>query len=203
MAISGVAHSGILDSVSRADVIRSTFPKSVRADLDAVLEVLPPGPNYERTSGPDVSVSGERFALLNRLYAPEPDLAVDIELAPKQRLILTCLYTRHHNGFVRERHLEAVGGSEPWLPVFTLQLIGEYVIEIGKSALDRIDAIPRDVYRDFADENPDFMRVIRNRVVSYSRSYPGAFVEYPGYLFLRDLGLWKGREAARWMRRAG
>jgi hypothetical protein len=198
-----VAGFGILGSVSRASIIRSTFPITVRADLDTVLAGLPPGPDYERTVGPEVSVLGERFSLLSRLYAQEPDLGFVSQLSPKQGLILACLYTRHHDGFVRERHLEAVRGSEAWLPIFTLQLISEYVIEICKSALDRIDAIPRDVYRAFADENPEFMRVIRNRVVSYSRSYPVTFVEYPGYMFLRDLGLWEGREAARWIRAAG
>lgn len=189
--------------MTRADVIRSTFPAAIRSDLDAVIDVLPPGPDHERHVGPEVSVQGERFGLLSRLYAPEPEGRRFDQLTERQRLVLACLYTRHHDGHVRQRYLEVVQGSDPWLPVFTLQLVGEYVIEICQRALDQIEAIPIDVYRAFADENPDFMRVIRNRVVSYSRSYEVPFVEHPSYRFLLDLGLWKGHEAARWIRESG
>jgi hypothetical protein len=189
--------------VTRADVIRSTFPAAVGADLDAVLSVLPTGPEYERVIGPEVSVQGERFGIVSRLYVPEPDPAALRELTDGQRLVLACLYTRHHDGFVRERHVRDVRGSEPWLPVFTLQLAGEYVAEVCQRAYFQAHAIPREVYRAFADENPDFMHVIRQRVVSYSRSYPVRFVDYPCYRFLIALGLWEGPEGRRLIRGLG
>jgi len=109
--------------------------------------------------------------------------------------MLDCLYTRHHDGYVRERRLERVVGlAEPWVAPFVVQLVGEYVDEIllvVRRALVRALSTPgsvvASVYARFAAENPDFIDRTEQRVVSYwncyyryrypsLRDYPGSAV---------------------------
>ena len=185
----------------KLETVRSAFPSAVRPDVDRVLEIVPPSEHDPRTVG-DVVVRGERVAVLNRFYAPEPDLDAIARLSDRQRLIVACVYSCHHDGFVRERQVPNIRGSDPWLPIFVLRLIGDYVIEIGQTALDHIDAIPSEIYAGFADENPDFMDQIRDRVVSYRAMYRVPIDDYPGFRFLEALGLWTGRQMKRHAARA-
>jgi hypothetical protein len=185
-------------------VLRSAFPAGLKSDVDAVLTAMPPSLGYERVSGPQVSIGGERIELLSRLYSPEPPDDATRQLNDRQRLILSCLYSRHHDGYVRERHLLRLQGDDPWLPHFVLQLVGEYVIEICQAALDRVDAIPRASYETFAAENEAFVALVRRRIVSYAREYHRSmdFVDYPAYRFMTSLGLWEGLEERRSIRRS-
>jgi hypothetical protein len=185
-------------------VLRSVFPASLKSDVDAVLAAMPPSLGYERVNGPRVSIKGERIELLSRLYSPEPPDDVTRQLNDRQRLILSCLYSRHHDGYVRERHLPRLQGDDPWLPHFVLQLVGEYVIEICQVALDQLDAIPRASYETFAAENGEFVALVRQRIVSYARQYHRSmgFVDDPAFRFMTSLGLWDGPEGRRFIRRA-
>ena len=75
------------------------------------------------------------------------------DLTNLQKEILSSLYTRHHDGFVRERHLrQLLGVDEPWLPPFVIRLLGEYVVEICELIADRVGAMPRETYAKFAME---------------------------------------------------
>jgi hypothetical protein len=186
-------------------VLRSAFPAGLKSDVDAVLTAMPPSLGHERVGGPQVSIEGERIEVLSRLYSPEPPDDATRGLSDRQRLILSCLYSRHHDGYVRERHLLGLQGDEAWVPHFILQLVGEYVVEICQAALDRVDAIPRASYEAFAAENEEFVALIRRRIVSYAREYHRSmdFVDYPAYRFMTSLGLWDGPEGRRFIRRSG
>jgi hypothetical protein len=185
-------------------VLRSVFPAGLESDVDAVLTAVPPSLGFERVNGPQVSIEGEGIELLSRLYSPEPPDDATRHLNDRQRLILSCLYSRHHDGYVRERHLLRLQGDDPWIPHFVLQLVGEYVIEICQVALDQLDAIPRASYETFAAENEEFVALVRRRVVSYAREYHRSmdFVDYPAYRFMTSLGLWNGPEGRRFIRRS-
>lgn len=186
-------------------VLRSAFPVGLKSDVDAVLAAMRPSLGHERVSGPQVSIEGERIELLSRLYSPEPPEDATHRLSDRQRLILSCLYGRHHDGYVRERHLLRLQGDDPWVPHFVLQLVGEYVIEICQAALDRVDSIPRASYEIFAAENEEFVALIRRRIVSYAREYHRSmdFVDDPAYRLMTSLGLWDGPEGRRFIRRSG
>ena len=104
-----------------------------------------------------------------------------------QRLVLACIYTRHHDGFVRHDRLSHVLGSgELWTAPFILRLIGEYVVEIVISIAGALAADPgiRHSCVQVAAENPDFIELTRQRAVSYwdcyyRRQYP-RLGSYPG-----------------------
>lgn len=150
-------------------------------------------------------VRGEGLELPYRIYSAEPRISEVLTLSDRQKLILACVYTRHHDGFVRERHLpDLLTVDEPWVPPFVLMLLGEYVIEICQVFADRLEDLPQTGYATFAAENPGFVSLTCSRVVSdwdcYDRSVLNgiAFTEHPAYRVLASLSMWARSVPRRW-----
>lgn len=185
-----------------AALLESTLPSYLNADLRAVLARLPPSRWSGQHEGEPVFIEGESVRLLSRFYSPEPTDADIEDMTKRQRQVLACLYSWHHDGYVRERWMTDLRGDQPWLPLFMLRLVGDYVEPIWERALAEIDAIPRERYVAFSNENPAFMSATRDRIVSYHR-YVGRFrrnfIDNPAYKFMLELGLWDRRPARRWM----
>lgn len=121
-----------------------------------------------------VQVDDEQVSIPYRIYNNEPAPDAVRRLPTVQQLILACLYTRHHNGYVRQRHLEAiVGHAETWVAPFVIQLLGEYVVQIvhairqGLADLDTPGTATCRVYGRFAANNPEFIALTNQRATSY------------------------------------
>ena len=138
-----------------------------------------------------VSRSRSPYRIYNRV--PSADLALDGSLVA---VAVACLYTRHNDGFVRQKALQRVLASElPWTIPFVLQLLGEYVIEICADILRyaQADLAQRPVMlrqlHSFAKANPDFIVLTQERATSYwACYYRGTHLyrdTYPGLVALR------------------
>ncbi|WML81125.1 hypothetical protein [Streptomyces sp. VNUA74] len=183
------------DPTSLAHALTSAFPTRLAGDVRSVLAVMPEPRLASMMSFEVVEVRGETVAIPSRIYNEEPDVGSDGQLSRTQQVILHCLYSRHHDGRVRQRHLERIVASgEPWVVPFVMQLAGEYVLEIieaiGRGLLGL--AVPgsaqRRAYGEFIARNPAFFARTERRVVSYWScyyrwKYP-AFGTYPGGVLL-------------------
>jgi hypothetical protein len=159
--------------------LASAFPAALHADVAAVLAMMPPAdlPPLGRTFG--VEVNSEHLAIPYRIYNPEPPGDdVIAGLSATQKTVLQCLYTRHHDGFVRQRYLQqAIESPHAWVVSFVVQLVGEYVIEIilaireALSDLDVSDSTQQALYGRFLAENPAFLELTSQRVTSYWNCY--------------------------------
>ncbi len=199
MNVSGTILTGMLKTHEDGPLLRSAFPKVLRADVDAGLSVMPTAEHRAMLTDGTVRIGSEEIAILRRIYHPEPTPRLS-DLTRLQKTILSSLYTRHHDGFVRERHVhEILYADHPWVPVFVLQLLGEYVVQIGQTIARHVATLPQETYRTFAHANPEYMSALRSRVVSYWSEYYRAtpLREYAGYRALDELGLWDGPEARR------
>ena len=116
-------------------------------------------------------------------------------LAPEAALILDALMTRHHDGFVRQRHLRRLFDAPRVHTVpFMLHLLGEHVYEVVAD----VDAGTRDVdpeaFKSFLGENKDFLWLIGERVVSYWDCYYKwnfpVLGDYPGWKAVTRLRHW-------------
>lgn len=134
-----------------------------------------------------VHVYDESIALIARQYA---DKKISISgLDFQEKAIMHCLYTRHHDGYVRQAHLQALL-SDNFVPFtdmitpFVLQLLGEYVLEIGLDCDKFIQKYPNQI-KDFVQQNPHFWFKQKQRIVSYwneyHRHYYATFKDYPLY----------------------
>ncbi|MGV2920859.1 hypothetical protein [Streptomyces alfalfae] len=182
------------DPSSVAHALAAAFPTRLAGDVQSVLAVMP-----EASSAPvmpfEVEVQDEIVAIPYRLYNEEPYANLERPLSGTQQMILHCLYSRHHDGRVRQRHLEQITASgEPWVVPFVVQLAGEYVLEIlesigrGLPGLAVPGSTQRRLYGEFIARNPAFFTCTERRVVSYWSCYYrwkyGAFGTYPGCVLL-------------------
>jgi hypothetical protein len=119
-----------------------------------------------------VYLDTEELNIPYRLYFNEPNPANEKLLTDLQKVILNCLYTRHHNGLIRQRRLEnLLVKSDYFIVPFSFQLLGEYVIEILE-VLDRhINPSTIDSYVKFKNENRQYWATTQSRVVSYWDAY--------------------------------
>jgi hypothetical protein len=138
-----------------------------------------------------VRVEGADVTIPYRIYNEEPPSKAVQGLDEIQRDVLACLYTRHHNGHVRQANLRRIIQlTRPWVPPFVVQLIGEYVVEIlldiqeGLKDLDLRDSPQHREYGAFVANNPAFLDLTSQRVASYWACYHGSTYpdrqDYPG-----------------------
>lgn len=93
-------------------------------------------------------------------------------LSRTQSIMYSCLLTRHHNGYVRQRQLEHVlPVSEPWVVPFVVQLTGEYVIEMLNKCESRFHLLDPVLYGTFIRDNPKYFQTTRDRMISYWDCY--------------------------------
>lgn len=164
------------------------FPRALRVDAQALqaMDVWHPHPSHLHFI---VALADEKLAIPTRLYFDASLFAAIGDLNARQRAMLWCLGTRHHDGHVREeslRHL--LPHLQDWMVPFVVQLIGEYVHEIIKlidAALITLDPCMQTAFARFARDNPRYIHTIEQRTISYrpadydrrsgrSRDYPGA-----------------------------
>lgn len=124
-----------------------------------------------------------------RLYNDEPPPDAMASLSSHQRQLLHCLYSRHCDGMVRQRHLaKVVDSTDPWVVPFVVRLVGEYVLEILVDICDRLRDLAAPgtrghvAYGQFIVDNPAFFARTQRRVVSYwSCYYRSAYSSFRGY----------------------
>jgi hypothetical protein len=174
--------------------LKSIFPQALSPAVSRVAEILPASPFEPTTSSigviRHVLVENEWLNLAGRIYNSEPDQAtVDAEAALVQAII-SCVYTRSHDGYIREKHLRRILAlKHPWAAPFLFQLVGEYVVEITRLIADTSTALlANESYRALIRDNPDFLSLIWTRAVSYENCYyRGLYIpkeDFPAFRFL-------------------
>ena len=158
------AQRGTMNPQDNKDLLRA-FPSSVCEDVQAVVSVLPENPHGGRSF--KVRVNGETIEIPTRVHH-NTALIGTRKLSGMQRHLLDCILTRHHDGHVRQSHLEKIiSCGHPWVPAYVIQLLGEYVVEIQQLIEARLMDLEPSVYRTFLLANPEFLALTEQRVISY------------------------------------
>ena len=127
------------------DKILNSFPPYLAKDVRRVLDMLVMKNDDISSRYYIVNLGGLNIAIPERVYMREQTPS---NMTAVQRNILDCIFTRHNNGFVRQRHLQnLISCTEYWTIPFCFKLLGEYVdnklqsdklflyfIQFGKSA---------------------------------------------------------------------
>ncbi|MDR1218169.1 MAG: hypothetical protein LBK73_01000 [Treponema sp.] len=191
----------ILDKNKNA--LLNSFPKELHNDAINVFEILPHNENVfincynENYIKNDLIHNNVETVKLNndiikipcRIYFYEPK---NIEnLNNIQKGIVCCVYSRHHNGFVRQKYIQKmVDNKNYWVTPFFVQLFGEYIYEIME-IFDEYLNINMDNCIKFINENQKYWEKIKNRMIScwheyYRRKYP-EFNKYLGKEILEKI----------------
>jgi hypothetical protein len=166
--------------------LANAFPLEIRPDVLVAISALSENRFSARWQPFSLHFGHELLALPRRIYYVPPDLQ-RLRLNALQTEILDCLFTRHHDGFVRQTCLERIIRSQnAWIPTFVVPLVGEYVVEILQVIHENLTRLNISVYAKFLDSNPEFLDLIEQRVLSYWDCYYRSIKkqEYPGLLIL-------------------
>jgi hypothetical protein len=182
--------------------ILAAFPPQRARDVATVEDAMPAA-SFGPLGAFTVVVDADEVTIPYRIYNPEPDPAVEEALSPVQRTLLACLYTRHHDGRIRERRLtDVIASDADWVVPYVVYLASEYVVEIavlvhaGLGSLTAGDP-RRGTYQRFIKANQGFMDLMEARAMSYWSCYYRARFprratspnrdDYPGLAVVRML----------------
>ncbi len=164
----------------------NAFPKTLKSDVEAVLNILPFDVNIVKLTGGQfhkvdnlihpstltIQLENEVLTIPYRLYFNEPVSKKETKLTDTQQTILNCIYLRHHDGYLRQSRLEKlIEKNEYWVTPFTIQLLGEYVYEILQVLDKHINDKTIDNYERFVKENSKYWQQTESRMISYWNEY--------------------------------
>lgn len=183
------------------------FPTVAYAAASPAIDLVPPADfpqvgllqESNKRPWPSIKFQGETLAIPDRIYNGFPSREVE-SLSPASRAAAGCIYTRHHDGQIRQRALDLVLSHDAaWSAPFVVALLGEYVVEIcvdiERFLRSRLDGFPETArgLEQFANSNPTFMELTRTRAVSYwAEYYRLDFLQIETYPALRALDVIEG-----------
>jgi len=180
--------------------LKKGFPPELEKEVENVIKLLPidnhkikliDGQVHEvdnliHSSEYEVKLNSEQLIIPYRLYFDEPEENDEKNLNQIEKEILNCIYLRHHNGYLREKRLKNLLNSRSKFVIpFSIQLLGEYVLEIVEILDKHITEPNLDLYQEFVEENSKYWQKIENRMISYWDAYyrykSPKLKEYIGY----------------------
>jgi len=173
-------------TIHSKDELAQAFPSALRKEVLSALSVLSENRYSYRWQAFSVHLGSELLSIPSRIYY-DPHGLQAMRLTRLESEILDCLLTRHHDGFVRQKHLVRIIRSQnAWVPCFVFPLVGEYVVEILRVIQENLTYLETPIYRDFVRANPEFLNLTEQRVVSYWDCYYRSIKKqgYPGFLIL-------------------
>tara|TARA_B110001454_G_scaffold106457_1_gene100166 strand:+ start:633 stop:1196 length:564 start_codon:yes stop_codon:yes gene_type:complete len=164
--------------MKKVDIVnfKNAFPRFLSQDVIIVEGLIAkcrtdhqPAGNISKTP---LWIENEELNIPFRVYSEQLSDSQIGNLTYEQRRIYWCIYSRHHNGHVREKCLrKLIEIPSAYSAPFVLQLLGEYVVEIGMIMLQSVQSQRPEVYRDFLKANPEFLKLLRSRIASYWNEY--------------------------------
>lgn len=154
------------------EIIIKAFPSSIEDEVKNVLSKIDLKAEHDPSDTFSIFIRGEELKIPQRIYFESKNLTLSHYFSSLQHEILNCLYSRHHDGYIREQCLAAIIGSNNiWTVPFVIRLLGEYVIEILHVIKSHLSEINGDNYKAFLKENSQFYETNKRRVVSYWACY--------------------------------
>ncbi|MEZ0262889.1 MAG: hypothetical protein ACAH80_17925 [Alphaproteobacteria bacterium] len=151
--------------------LNKLFPSYLGDEFEVIHRMLPSAQHAPSLGDNFAFIGTEKVAVDCRLYNEWP---ADISFASEiQRRMLYALYTKHHDGHLREKCLRVIiDFDDAWMPPFVFSLLGEYVIEIVSTINENKESLAgKKSYSAFIRGNPDFIELIESRCTSYWDCY--------------------------------
>lgn len=152
----------------------NAFPTNLEDDVMVVLRQIKQTTTLDFSYCFEVNICENLLIIPERIYYNELSSTQLNSFTVQQQVILACLFTRHHNGFVREENLRKIihlSNHYIWIIPYLIRLTGEYVIEILQVIKSNLDKVNKVKIKEFIVDNPKFFNTIESRVLSYWDCY--------------------------------
>ncbi len=174
----------------------SGFPDELKSDVSKVTSLIPQRfqekVGYTSQQYIEYSLNCNLIKFPYRMYFP--DVADDVysKLDDKQIMILHCVYSRNHDGFVRQKHVQSLLSMdyEGWAIPYIVKVCDEYVVEILEMVYAMLKERDTQSFKSFCKDNAESFRISYARMISYwnefyrDRCYQ--FHEYIGRKLFRE-----------------
>jgi hypothetical protein len=174
------------------------FPKRLRPSVEKALEAIPRQSCHSVIGdGINYRIENQTISFPGRVYfADIPDCDLN-PLNEEEKMILHCIYTRHCDGYVREKHLEALLRSdyEEWSIPYIVKVCDEYVVELLELTYSTLKDKDNQKIKQFCADNEEALHKNYDRMMSYWGEYyqSGNYKTYVGYkLFTEIFGITNG-----------
>ena len=182
---------------NNSELLKSIFPNYLLDELNLIEKNLDFTSEQKLHKPFAVFIEGTQINIPQRSYLDSNQLKKIKFLRPIQKEISYCFFSRHHDGYIRQRCLEKILNSNNYFVMpFIMQLLGEYVIEIIEVIYQNREGINKENLVKYIAENPKHYHVTRQRVYSYwncnyRKFYPkyGRGVRYRGKCHLDYPGI--------------
>ena len=158
---------------TKNDLYRA-FPAEFKNDIDHLYE------SYDfseiiSNSNPDLfeaDIEKQKISVPYRAYLDEKQFANQDQLSKRQHQILSCILTRNHDGYIRQKYLmNIICIEELWITPYIMQLMGEYVEEILMVIYKNMNSEKIEILKKFITLNPIFYAKTKRRIISYFDCY--------------------------------
>ena len=151
------------------EIFINAFPTSLTIEVNSLLDKLNWKTEHKSTGCFQIDLDGQTINIPYRIYYDEP---AEQNLTDNETFLLDCIFTRHHNGYVREKKLRRIITTDNYLVTpFIAQLLGEYVIEILTVIKDNLSSTQLDKLIKLKADNPKFFKMTEKRIQSYWDCY--------------------------------
>lgn len=155
--------------ISNKNKLINSFPIELKSDVEIVFDILI-DKDFESNilDAAELIFNKQKLLIPARIYFNKPTEIIYQSLTTKQQTILDCIYSRHKDGFIRQKSLEQlVDKKDTFIIPFIFKLLGEYVLEILVVADKHINENNIEAYLDFFEENQQCRQYTECRMISY------------------------------------
>ncbi len=119
-----------------------------------------------------VLTDGTQIKFPYRIYCPVDDHAYS-QLTDIEKLIYDCIFTRHNDGYIREKHIRNLLRSDipEWCFPYIVRSSADYVLAIVNAIYDRLKQCDNSLLQTFCRNNPGIVRTNYRRAYSYWNVY--------------------------------
>ena len=154
------------------------FPKEYTADVEAVCNSLTvtskaySGALYSDETTEWSLLSGEKIEIPYRVYLSDK-LIFQNKLTAQQQVIYHCIFSRSYDGYVRQKHIEALLDSDTpeWAMPYIVKICDEYVKEILDTVYQKLQGRNCETYKALCQRNFDYFKLGHCRMISYWNEY--------------------------------
>lgn len=154
----------------------NSFPIEYKSDVEYVCSLIPSYPREELRTEEASSwllSSGEKISVPYRIYFEDCMEEGEARFTPIQKIIYHCLFSRSNNGFIRQKHIEALLKAElpDWAIPYILKICDEYVVEILETVYQSLKDRDTTKFKEICKINFQRLRYGHSRMISYWNVY--------------------------------
>lgn len=171
-------------------MFQNAFPARLCNEVSKVVNLIPMK-TYSNVSGGiseqniQYFLNGETINIPYRIYFLEVPNDILNKLSIEQQMILHCIYSRSCDGFVRQRHLQALLLMEyqEWAIPYIVKVCDEYVMEILEMNYNILKEQNTECIKKFCIENVEIFCKSYARMTSYwNEFYKGKCFYFHDYI---------------------